>query len=290
MHILITGGAGMLGSSVGKIFTNHDLLLTDSHELDVRNIKQVMSYTDKKLDLILHLAAETDLSKAEFNPGDAYTTNLTGTQNMLELAKKLNIPIVYISTAMIFDGKKKSYSEEDKGSPTNHYGRSKYYGELAVKSYEKHYIVRSGWAFGGGPKIDRKFISKIYKQIQVGAKKLYGIRDIYGNPTYTMDFARTLKNIVEAKIPYGTYNSPGKGTASRYEVLAAFVDYLGLSNKLEIIPVTLNKYLTLFPSSFPYIKNEVLSLTKMKQTDLSAMRDWREALQEYTKEFKIEQQ
>ena len=287
MRILVTGASGMLGTSVSKVFQDHDLILTGSLELDIRNIKQVMSYANRKLDLILHLGAETDLSKAEFNPGDAYLTNHVGTQNLLELAKNLNIPIVYIGTAMIFDGRKKAYSENDKANPTNHYGRSKYYGELAVRSYEKHYIIRSGWAFGGGPEIDKKFINKIFKQIRSGAKKLYGIKDIYGNPTYTIDFAKTLKNIVEAKIPYGTYNSSGKGKASRYGVLKAFVDFLGLSKKLELIPVTLNEYLTLFPSGFPYIKNEVLSIKRIEKTGLSQMRDWRVALGDYSKEFKI---
>lgn len=287
MRILVTGSNGMLGTSVRKVFCDHDLILTASTELDVRNMKQVLSFADRKLDLILHLAAETDLSRAEFNPIDAYLTNHSGTQNMVQLAQILDIPIVYIGTAMIFDGKKKSYNEEDKGSPTNHYGRSKYYGELEVASYQKHYIVRSGWAFGGGPEIDKKFINKIFKQIQMGAKKLYGIKDVYGNPTYTLDFAKTLKNIVEKAAPYGTYNAPGKGVASRYKVIKAFVNFLGLSSKLELIPVTLNEYLTLFPTPFPYIKNEVLSADKIEKTNFSAMRDWQSALHEYAKEFKI---
>lgn len=287
MRILVTGANGMLGTSIKKVFQNHDLTLTSSIELDVRNVKQVMSYADRKSDLILHLAAETDLSKAEFNPIDAYSTNHTGTQNMVELARILNIPIVYIGTAMIFDGKEKSYSEEDIANPTNHYGRSKYYGELAVKSYEKHYIVRSGWAFGGGPEIDKKFVNKVFKKIRSAVKKLYAVKDVYGNPTYTMDFAKTLKNIVEEEAPYGIYNSAGKGVASRYEVLKAFVNFLGLSKKIDVVPVTLKEYLTLFPSVFPYIKNEVLSINKLEKTNFSAMRDWRVALNDYAKEFKI---
>ncbi len=285
MHILVTGCNGMLGSSVKRVFQNHDLILTGSIELDVRNIKQVMQYADRKLDLILHLAAETDHFKAEFNPTDAYLTNHTGTQNMVELARMLNIPIVYIGTAGIFDGKKKSYTEEDKASPINHYGRSKYYGEIAARSYEKHYIVRSGWAMGGGVEIDKKFINKVFKQIRGGAKKLYGIKDVYGNPTYTMDFAKTLKNITEARIPYGVYNSSGKGAASRYEVLKQFIGFLGLSKKLELIPVTYKEYFRLFPLQCPHTRSEVLSIEKLEKTGLSQMRDWREALAGYTKEF-----
>jgi len=113
MKILVTGASGMLGSSVKKVFQDHDLILTDSFELDVRNIKQVMLYAGKEPEIILHLAAETDLLKAEFNPVDAYLTNHTGTQNMVELAKILDVPIVYIGMAGIFDGSKKYYVEDD---------------------------------------------------------------------------------------------------------------------------------------------------------------------------------
>jgi dTDP-4-dehydrorhamnose reductase len=287
MRILVTGSNGMLGSSVKRVFKDHDLILTTSIDLDVRNIDQVMSFADRKPDLILHLAAETDHIKSQFNPSDAYLTNHTGTQNMVELASLLDIPIVYISTGGIFDGKKKRYTEDDTPCPINHYGRSKYYGELSISSYPKHYIVRSGWAMGGGPNIDKKFINKIYKQILSGSKILWGISDVYGNPTYTMDFAKTLKNVVEGKIPYGIYNSCGKGRASRYEVLKEFVKNLNLQKKLKLIPITYDDYLKKFPFSCPHTKSEVLSIAKLEKTGLSAMRDWHESLAEYAKEFKI---
>lgn len=285
MRILVTGSNGMLGTSVKKVFTNHDLIATGSTELDVRNINQVMSYKKSKPDIILHLAAETDLVKAEFHPSDAYMTNHTGTVNMVELASFLNVPIVYIGTAGIFDGKKRVYTEEDAANPLHHYGRSKYYGELAVRQYPKHYIVRSGWAMGGGPEIDKKFINKIFKQIKGGTKKLYGIKDVYGNPTYTMDFAKTLKNIIEEKPEYGTYNSSGKGRGSRLEVLKEFVKLLGVSKKLSIISVKNDEYLRMFPSLYPKTQSEVLSIKKLEKTGLSAMRDWHLALSEYATEW-----
>ncbi len=287
MRILVTGANGMLGSSVRKVFTNHDLNLTDSNDLDVRNFSQVMSYKSRKFDLILHLAAETNLLRAEFHPSEAYLTNHTGTQNMVELAQSLDIPIVYIGTAGIFNGKKKVYSEEDEANPLHHYGRSKYYGEIAVKSYPKHYIIRSGWAMGGGPEIDKKFINKIFKQIQLGAKRLYGIKDIYGSPTYTMDFAKTLKNIIETSPEYGIYNSSGQGRASRFDVLKEFVKLLGLSKSIDIISVTDMEFSRLFPSGYPKTNSEVLSIKKIEKTGLSAMRNWNEALFDYAKEFRV---
>jgi dTDP-4-dehydrorhamnose reductase len=281
----VTGSKGMLGTSVKKVFEDHDLLLTNSTDLDVRNFNQVMAWAKSKPNIILHLAAETDLVRAEFNPSDAYMTNHTGTLNMVNLAETLNVPIVYIGTAGIFDGKKKIYKEEDRANPLHHYGRSKYYGERAVRQYDKHYIVRAGWAMGGGPEVDKKFINKIFKQVSSGVKKLYGIKDMYGNPTYTMDFAMTLKNIVTQMPEYGIYNSGGKGSASRLAVLKEFIKLLGLSKKIEIVPVTDKEFCKMFPSGYPKTGSEVLSIKKLEKLGLSAMRDWQSALAEYAKEF-----
>jgi dTDP-4-dehydrorhamnose reductase len=284
MKILVTGANGMLGASIKEVFRDHELILTDSIDLDIRNIKRVMTYADKDLELILHLAAETDHFKAEFDPSDCYFTNHTGTVNMIELARSQNIPIVYISTGGIFDGAKESYTEEDQPYPLNHYGRSKYYGELAMKSYDKHYIIRNGWSMGGGG-LDKKFINKVYRQILAGKKTLYGITDVFGNPTYTLDFAKTVYNIIDDKAPYGIYNAGGKGSASRFEVLETFVDYLGMSKELTIIPVTDAEFREIFPGQCPYTKSEVLSIDKIEKMGLSAMRDWRVALKDYIKTF-----
>ncbi len=285
MRALVTGCNGMLGTSVKKVFDDWDLILTDSLVLDIRNIKQVMGCKDKKPDIILHLAAETDHFKAEFNPTDAYLTNHTGTQNMVELAKELNIPIVYIGTAGIFSGDKEVYTEEDIPNPINHYGRSKYYGECAVRLYPKHYIIRSGWAMGGGPTIDKKFINKVFKQIEAGCMTLYGITDIYGTPTYTMDFAQTMKNIIENHCEYGIYHSSGFGKASRFDVLKQFIYYLDLDRFIDLVPMTYNEYHDKFPLQCPYTKSEVLSIDKIRNLKVSAMRPWQLALEEYAKEF-----
>ncbi|MFH1317779.1 MAG: sugar nucleotide-binding protein, partial [Candidatus Omnitrophota bacterium] len=196
MKILVTGGKGMLGNAIKDAFIAHELILTGSIELDVRNIKQVMAYANKKPDLIIHAAAETDHVAAEFDPVACYMSNFTGTQNMVELAKWLSIPIVYISTCGIFDGTKEFYTENDVPTPLNHYGRSKYYGELAVRAYHKHYIFRCGWGMGGGPGIDKKFINKIFQLIKSGQKEIFGICDVYGSPTYHPDLARTIREII----------------------------------------------------------------------------------------------
>ncbi len=285
MNILITGGHGMLGTSIQQVFSNHNLIVPEKRQLDVANTVHIKKFSKENFDIVFHLAALTDLQKAEEDSSLNHKINVIGTQNILKIAKAHDVPIVFISSAMVFNGKKSQYSERDLPSPINNYGKTKFDAEKIITGYKKHYILRNGWGFGGGAAVDKKFVNKIYQKIKEGSKKLYGITDIYGNPTYTVDFAYTLKNIIENKAPYGTYHVAGQGPVSRFEVLKALVNDLGASNKIEVIPLTLKKYLKLFPTPFAYIKNEVLSVEKIERLGLSSMHNWREALKEYIKEL-----
>ncbi len=286
MRALVTGNNNsMLNSAIVKVFNEDEIIMPGSLYLDIRNIKQVMSYANQKFDIILHTAAETDHMACESIPSEAYLTNFVGTQNIVELAKRLNTILIYIGTAGIFDGAKEVYTERDIPNPINHYGRSKYYGECAVQLYPQHYIVRSGWAMGGGPAIDKKFINKVFQQIEAGNTTLYGITDIYGTPTYTMDFAQTIKNIIEGDCAFGIYHASGFGKASRFDVLRQFVHYLNLDKFVDLVPMTYNEYHAKFPLQCPYTKSEVLSIDKIRGLGVSAMRPWQLALEEYAKEF-----
>lgn len=281
--ILVTGSKGMFGWGLKKVFKEDDLILTSKNNLDVTKIDDVIKYRDKKIKLIIHLAAETDHLAAELTPPETYFLNHSGTQNMVELARYLNIPIVYIGTCGMFNGEKFEYTENDTPDPLNHYSRSKYYGEIAVREYQKHYIIRSGWAMGGGPEIDKKFVNKIYTQMIEGYHRIYAIDNVYGTPTYTPDLMRTLKNITEAG-EYGTFNVGNYGRASRYDVAEAFIRYLNLNDFIEVIPMSYDEYHKEYPVQVPYTRCEALDTSKIRNSGLSAMRIWQEALEEYTKE------
>ena len=281
MKILVTGANGMLGSDIRKTFKNDSAIYTDKFELDVADNDNVIEYLTKLdgiPDYILHLAAETDLEYCEKSPAYAYYNNTIGTINMVHLAEILKIPIVYISTAGVFLGEKKYYIEDDEPNPINHYGRSKYYGELAVRQYLKHYIFRISWAMGGGPELDKKFVNKVIKLIRGGAREIYGIKDVYGSPTYTKDVAQTIKSCLSEKIPFGTYHTPGIGRASRLDVAQAIVNILDFD--VEVIPTTSAH----FAKDFPCIRaqNEVLLSTKKYP---SRMRPWMDSLKEYLEEY-----
>jgi len=285
MKILITGASGMLGTAVREVFSNHELLTPTSKELDVRDIGSVAQYIKTKPDLILHLAAVTDHLKSELEWENTYLTNHTGTQNIISLSLTLDIPIVYIASCTEYDGSKEAHTEEDILSPCNHYSVSKAYGEWSIRANPKNWIIRSGWLFGGGPGIDKKFLNAIvYKLIKSGVKEFPSIVDSVGQPTYTYDLARTIKNMIEGNAPYGTYNVAGLGVASRFDMATLFVSCLGAD--VKVIPVTAEEYHKKYPEKVKYHKRAVMDLSKIQASGFSAMRPWEVTLKEYAEEFK----
>lgn len=290
--ILVTGAGGMLGEAVAEVFKEHKLVLTDINMvnterekilyLDVSQHSQVKEWERAELDLIIHLAAETDLERCEKYPSQAYMTNTIGTANMVELARRKDIPIVYISTAGVFDGEVDVYLDDDIPNPLNHYGRSKYYGSLICQQYDKAYILRAGFMMGGGKDKDKKFVNKIYKQIKEGAKEIFALEDVYGSPTYTYDLARTIKKVVLDNFLPGIYNCAGEGRASRYDVACKIVEFLGVD--VKVTPVKMGYFRETF--FCPRSKNETLTNIRLKKYGIHTMRPWEEALKEYiTKDF-----
>eukprot|EP00831_Metopus_contortus_P057994 TRINITY_DN50258_c0_g2_i3.p2 TRINITY_DN50258_c0_g2~~TRINITY_DN50258_c0_g2_i3.p2 ORF type:complete len:248 (+),score=24.49 TRINITY_DN50258_c0_g2_i3:212-955(+) len=159
-----------------------------------------------KPDYLFHLGAYTDLEFCEQNADDTYATNTLAVENAVHLANELNIPLLYISTAGIFDGKKDLYDDWDMPNPLGVYARSKYMGErFVVENANRYLVCRAGWMMGSGPKKDKKFIQKLMKQIKTGQKELLIVNDKDGTPTYTHDFAKTVKELIQKEY-WGLYN------------------------------------------------------------------------------------
>jgi dTDP-4-dehydrorhamnose reductase len=284
MKILVTGASGMLGNAIAQVFSDHRLTLTDIDTMDVRSISQVGGFMKRRYDLVLHLAAMTDLEECDQDRERCYDTNAFGTMNVMEQAQKYGSKVVYISTAGVFDGQANSYREFDMPNPLNTYGRSKLMGEFSSVFCKNAWIVRAGWMMGGGPGLDKKFINKVWKQIKAGNRTLHALTDYYGSPTYTFDFANTIKEMVENEAPYGIYHAGGEGRTSRYEVAKEMLRILGLTNKVKLVPVTGDYFHKEFPVKRS--KGEVLNNFSIKIEGFSKMRDWRVSLKEYlTRDF-----
>ncbi len=285
---LVTGAEGMLADALCplleadgyKVYPTDVAAGNNAYKMDVRDKKEVMDcISNIRPGIIFHLAAETNVDKCQLNKEHAFETNFKGTENIALASKELGIPMVYVSTAAVFDGEKlDGYTELDKPGPISIYGDSKLRGELAVASLlDKYYIVRAGWMIGGHKK-DKKFVWKIIQLFNT-SKKISVVTDKIGSPTFTKDFSKGLLAISKTG-KYGIYHCANKGICSRFDIARKVVEYLGRGD-IEIEPVTSEA----FPLPAPRGKSEALINRKLSEMGLDHMRLWQDALKEYMKEY-----
>ncbi len=296
MKILVTGGGGMLGTCLVPelVGHGHDVTVTDLvpdprhpfgvglpaiERLDVRvrsDVNEWMSLVNP--DFVVHLAALTDLEECEQDQDNAYATNSVGTKHVAIACEEAGIPIAYLSTAGVFDGKKETaYTEFDKPNPINVYGASKFEGERYVQALtHQYYIIRAGWMVGGGRK-DHKFVAKMMAQVKDGAKTLYAVGDKLGTPTYAPDFARCFCRLIESG-SFGLYHMACHGAGSRYDVAKRILTAAGRTD-IELVEVDSDFFRESYPAPRPrseMMRNMVLDLQGM-----NSMRHWEVALDEY---------
>jgi dTDP-4-dehydrorhamnose reductase len=191
---------------------------------------------------------------------------------------------VYICTAGIVDGAQDVYNDFDMPNPLSIYAKSKYHGEKFVERFvQKHFIFRAGWMMGGGPKKDKKFINKIYKQLQAGNKELFVVDDKLGTPTYTVSFAEGIFKVVESGL-YGLYNQVCGGDSSRYDVAMEFVRLLGLADEIKVTKVSSDHFKAEYFAPRP--PSEKLVNFKLDARKINFMPDWKDALALYAERFK----
>ena len=286
MKIIVTGASGVVGTDMCQVLENegYELVRTDlnpierTQRMDVRDMSQVArAVTSEKVDLVIHLAAETDVDRCELDVDHAYRTNTLGTWNIALVCQKEDIPMVYVSTAGVFDGEKdEPYTEFDHPNPVNVYGRSKLEGEKYVRQLlRKFFIVRASWMIGGGPTRDRKFVGKIMKQLETGARELSAVTDKTGSLTYSLDFSRCLVGIIKTEW-YGTFHLANKGTCTRYDVARHVLEHLGRRD-VFLKAVRSDAFRLPAPrASSEKLRNYVLELLGM-----NSMRPWQDAVDDY---------
>lgn len=290
--IYIAGCGGMLGEAFYTQFKNeYELKCTDKDVndswlefLDFRDFdaykKDVTSFAP---DYLFHLGAYTDLEFCEQNADETYNTNTLSVENAVYIANELDIPLLYISTAGIFDGKKELYDDWDAPNPLGVYARAKYMGERYVCENARRFLVcRAGWMMGSGPTKDKKFIQKIMKQLKEGKKELFIVNDKDGTPTYTQDFAKNVKHLIQKEY-WGLYNMVCGGQTSRLEVTEELLRILKLEDTVNIKVVTSDYFKDVYFAERPPC--ERLDNRKLNIRNANLMRDWKVALREYIENY-----
>jgi len=268
--ILITGGAGMFGQEATKLFVawGYEVLCATKNDLDVTFLNAVEDFFEKNrgIDFVIHASAYTKVDDAESNEEQAFLVNAEGAKNIALVTKKYGIAVIYISTDYVFDGEKNSpYLPADKTNPINVYGASKLAGEKNIRrENDAHYIARTSWLYGAyGKNFVDTMIDLSQKQ-----KTLRIVNDQFGCPTWTHDLAEMIKNLIEKKMPFGTYHLCNSG----------YTSWFGLTQKIFEILKTDIELIAVSSAEFP---------RPAKRPKFSAMdnancsRAWDEALTQY---------
>ncbi|MCR5778326.1 MAG: dTDP-4-dehydrorhamnose reductase [Lachnospiraceae bacterium] len=304
MKIFVTGVCGQLGHDVvnNAIARGYEAVGSDIQEvysgiadgsavtkapyvqLDITDKDAVSNRIDEiKPDVIIHCAAWTNVDGAEDDDKKeiVHRINAEGTENIAKAAKAVDAKMVYISTDYVFDGQgERPWEPDDKCyAPLNVYGQSKLDGELAVAStLNKYFIVRIAWVFGLNGKNFIKTMINVGKTHDV----VRVVNDQIGTPTYTLDLARLLVDMIETD-KYGYYHATNEGGyISWFDFCVEFYKQYGLDTKVE--PVTTEEY-GLSKAARPF--NSRLNKSKLVEAGFTPLPTWQDAVSRYLKEAEL---
>ncbi len=271
---MVTGAKGMLGSDLCEVLSSDfDVDAVDIDDFDIADEGATLNaVVGSGPDVVVHLAAYTDVEGSEINPDKAFLVNAIGTLNVARAVRQIDAYLVYLSTDYVFDGtKSQPYIEIDPVNPINIYGLSKAYGEMYVSRVTKrNLIVRTSWLFGPN---GINFIDKVIRQAESGSQ-LRVVDDQRGCPTYTMHLAFCIREIIKRKIE-GILHIAGSGEATWFELARTALDLAGI--EVEIQPVPTDAY----PARAKRPCYSVLSSMILPRFGLKELPSWQEGLKEH---------
>ncbi|MGG1270547.1 dTDP-4-dehydrorhamnose reductase [Priestia aryabhattai] len=275
--VLITGANGQLGKELVELFTEKgfEVYGFGRDKMDITNQAQVQEVISNiKPNIVLHSAAHTQVDLAESEPEQAFSINAYGTRNVAVAAEAVGAKLVYVSTDYVFDGTNdEPYNEFSPTSPLGVYGKSKLAGEQFVRDlHSKFFIVRTSWVYG---KHGANFVKTMLK-LGKERKELSVVDDQRGCPTYTLDLANTILELVGTQ-KYGVYHVSNSGNCSWYEFAKEIF-------KVSDMEVQVNPCTTAdFPRPAARPANSVFEHMSIKLNNLTPIRHWREALNSFLK-------
>ncbi|WP_274289456.1 dTDP-4-dehydrorhamnose reductase [Prevotella corporis] len=270
MNILVTGANGMLGNAIQNVAKNSkdNYIFTDIcdgyQKLDISNIEDVReAIRVNNIQCIINCAAWTNVDKAESAGEIVEILNAIAPENLAIAMKEVDGLLVHVSTDYVFGGDPYNTpcKEEQKGTPTGVYGLTKLHGEQKIQaSGAKYIIVRTAWLYG---EYGHNFVKTMINL--TGTKpELKVVFDQCGTPTYAVDLANAIFDIVESRQYEGNtgiYHFSNEGVCSWYD-FAIKIAELANNKNCNIQPCHSEE----FPSPVKRPAYSVFDKTKIKET------------------------
>ena len=286
MKILVTGKNGQLGQSIKRLLdekcfanlSSFSFIFTGREELNLETLESIQSYFVRNdIDIIINCAAYTKVDQAEEDQSQANLINHNAVRELAKISKRNKIKLIHISTDFVFNGhKKEPYTEDDKTSPINIYGKTKLAGELAIISTMpfNSIIIITGLVYS---EFKNNFVKTILN-LATKSNTLDIVSDQIGTPTYAYDLAHSILHIVstehflENEKPTAIFHYSNKGKSSWYEFAKEIISIAGINCHLN--PIKTEDYP--LPSERP--KYSILSKKKISQEYALYIHHWKDAL------------
>ena len=286
MNVLVTGANGQLGSEMRLVASRSadkyvfsdvvDLPGVDTLILDITDIDAVRKVVrDHDIKAVVNCAAYTDVDKAEEDVELCALLNAVAPENLALAMKEVDGMLVHVSTDYVFGGEQYNTpcTEDRKGTPTGVYGQTKLDGELAIQASGcRHIIIRTAWLYS---EFGKNFV-KTMLGLTATKPQLNVVFDQTGTPTYALDLAETIFDILENRKWEGNdgiYHYSNEGVCSWYDFTKMIAEYAG-NDTCRILPCHSDE----FPSKVIRPSYSVLDKTKIKKTFGISVPYWTDSL------------
>jgi dTDP-4-dehydrorhamnose reductase len=279
MNILVTGANGQLGNEMRIIskdtddtYTFTDVVEAEGVEtvlLDITDAEAVRSIVrEKGIRCIVNCAAYTNVDKAETDEALCHTLNAEAPKILALAMKEANGLLVQISTDYVFGGDPYNTPcrEDQKGTPTGVYGKTKLEGERNIQEAGCDYvIIRTAWLYS---EFGKNFV-KTMLGLTASKPQLNVVFDQAGTPTYAYDLARAIQTVLvdyagenpeNGYSKRGIYHFSNEGVCSWYDFTKKIAELAG-NTECDIRPCHSDE----FPSPVKRPAYSVLDKTKIKQ-------------------------
>ena len=281
--ILVIGAGGQLGQCLKTVASRRGITEivfpseTDANILNQDGLQALLS--KEQPTFVINCAAYTAVDKAEDEVDLAKAVNETGAANLAIACAANGSTLIHVSTDFVFEGNEvKLLLEDDIANPINVYGQTKLDGEKAVVALLKsHFILRTSWLYS---EYANNFVKTMLK-LGADRDELNIIADQVGTPTYAIDLANAIFDIIESgSDAYGIYHYSNEGVTSWFDFAKAIFDISDTAVKVNPIPGSA------YPTKAARPAFSVMDKSKIKNTFNLTIPYWRNSLVECIQKLK----
>ena len=242
--LLVTGVSGFLGWNLCQYaqanwevygtYFSHQVQLPGATlvKIDLRDVNAIGHlFQDLQPDAVIHTAAAAKPDFCQIHPEESYSINVTAALNIARLCGEYDIPCVFTSTDLVFDGKNPLYQESDPVSPISYYGEQKVEAEQKMSAiYPAIALCRMPLMFGLANPFSPSFIQGFIANLKAG-KEINLFTDEFRTPTSATTAAQGLLLVIDKKVQ-GVLHLGGKERISRYDFGLLLADIMQLPKGL----------------------------------------------------------